>query len=99
MILIEERLSCKLPNVTSLFIKLTFVNKYIEESLQQLPIMKYNKKDAEYEIPITKLFWAINLLCKYDDIKFKPYIEKSNTLLKIDDFKFKKKRASILLVK
>ena len=91
MILIEEKQSIKLPNITSLFFKLPFLNKIIDEQLTQLPIMHFDKKSLVYEIPITKLFFVINLLVKYDSIKFKPYQEKSKEILNCSRYKFKVK--------
>lgn len=91
MILIEEKQSVKLPNITSLFFKLPFINKSIDEQLTQLPIMHFDKKSLVYEIPITKLFFAINLLVKFDSVKFKPFKEKSKEILNCSRYKFKVK--------
>lgn len=47
MILIEERKSVKLPNLTSLFFKLNFYDKNVQQQLEQQKICAYNKKTNE----------------------------------------------------
>lgn len=91
MVTIEERLSEKLPNITSLFFKLPFINKTVEESLQQLPLVKLDKKTLIYEIPITKLFYIITLLNKYDSVKFIPYKEPTKEHISCAKYNFKLK--------
>ena len=78
MIIIEENKSNKLPNITSLFVKVPF-NKYILEQLDQQQIINYNKKTGVYELPITRLFFLIQLLIKIDDVKFIPYKQLDNS--------------------
>ena len=92
MILIEERSSQKLPNLTSLYFKLSFIDKLIEESLSQQQIYYLNKNTNEYELPLTRLFYLINLFIKYDDVTFKPFNKSKVVYKKIpSDYKFKVK--------
>lgn len=89
MITIEEKPSVKLPNITSLFFKLSFINKTVEESLLQLPLVKFDKKTLIYEVPITKLFYLITLLNKYDSVKFKPWVDIPKDQITCSKYKFK----------
>lgn len=91
MILIEERKSAKLPNLTSLFFKLPFVNKTVENQIEQLKSFNLNKKTGEYEIAITRLFFIVNLLVKFDDIKVVFYKEEPKELLTCKGTHFKYK--------
>ena len=91
MILIEERKSKKLPNLTSLFFKLPFFSKQVGEQICQLKNWNYDKKSGEYEIAITRLFFIVNLLIKLDDVRFVPFKEKQTILqtCKGTHFKYK----------
>lgn len=91
MIIIEERKSVKLPNLTSLFFKLPFVNKTVENQIEQLKLQHLNKRTGEYEIPITRLFFIVNLLVKFDDVKINFYKEKERTQLSCKGTHFKYK--------
>ena len=90
MILIEEKKSSKLPNLTSLYFKLDFINNEIEDSLKQQAISYYDEKTNTRELPINRLFYLINLLSKYDDVKFIPYKKPTKKLKKVtNNFKVK----------
>lgn len=71
MILIEEKPSKKLPNLTSLFVTIP-QNLTLLSILKQQPI--YFNKNFDFELPINRLFYLINLFNKYDDTTFKPFI-------------------------
>lgn len=88
MILVEEKKSNKLPNITSLFVKVPF-NKIIIESIEQQQIYNYDKKTGIYELPITRLFFLINLLVKFDDVKYLPFNETIKSVNTCDDYSFK----------
>lgn len=96
MIIIEENKSNKLPNITSLFVKVPF-NKTIIEQLDQQQIINYDKKTGIYELPITRLFFLINLLIKFDDVKFIAYKEVQKQIVSYNDYKFKVKPYSYQL--
>lgn len=88
MVLIEEKLSCKLPNKTSLFVKLPY-NTFIFDSIKQQPIYWYDNKLGQYELPITRLFYLVDLLIKYDDVRVIFYKETQSDLLTCDGIKYK----------
>lgn len=96
MIIIEENKSNKLPNITSLYVKVPF-NKTIIEQLDQQQIINYDKKTGIYELPITRLFFLINLLIKFDDVKFIAYKESQKQIVSCNDYKFKVKPYSYQL--
>ena len=73
MFYIEEKPALKLPELTSLFIKLPFINKYIENQIAQQKLYNYNSKTDTYELPTTRLFFLVDLLIKYDDIEITFY--------------------------
>lgn len=91
MIVIEEKKSVKLPSLTSLFFKLQISNLQVENQIKQLKLFNHNSKTGEYEIPITRLYFIIDLLSKYDDIKLILYKEKEsiNISCKGTHFKYK----------
>lgn len=98
MIVINEKPSIKLPNLTSLFFKLPFINKHLEESLAQQQIYYYDKSSCMYELPITRLFYLINTFIQYDDVIFKPFKKPSIKYKKIpNEIKFKVKPYSYQL--
>ena len=71
MIIIEERFANKLPEITSLFIKLEFFDKKIFDFLVQLQESIYNKTSNEFEISINKLYFIVNYLTNSYDVKIK----------------------------
>lgn len=96
MVVIEEKKSNKLPNITSLYVTPPF-NKMIHDAFEQQPIKHFDKKSGVYELPTTRLFFLVNLLIKFDDVKFVPYREKQKEIVSCDDFKFKVKPYSYQL--
>lgn len=97
MIIIEEKPSKKLPNLTSLYFKLNTLNKTIIDSLNQQTLVHFDKKTNIYELPITRLFYVVKLLIGLEDIKFIPYKEKKKELIDCNNFKFKVKPYSYQL--
>lgn len=89
MIVITEEPSVKLPNLTSLFVKVPFINSIVSE-IEQQEIFYKDKKTGIYELPVTRLFFLINLLIKYDDIKFKPHNILEKPLIKLENYNFSK---------
>lgn len=67
MIRIEERLTVKLPGITSLFVTFDF-NRAIVEELKLLSNTFYNADTKEWEIPVTSLSEFIDRTCKIDTI-------------------------------
>ena len=72
MIQVEERLTSKVPGITSVFIKFNY-NKDLINSLKQIPCYNYSKKTNEWEIPVTYLSELLDILCIYDDIDLQLY--------------------------
>lgn len=90
MIIIEEKPSNHLPNLTSLFFKLGTYNPSIFKSLIQQPLTYYDKKLKEYEFPLNKLFYLVDLLIKVDDVSFIPYVAtKKQNIVISNDYKVK----------
>lgn len=70
MITIQERITRKVPGITSLFIKFDYKPQIIEE-LKKLDCKDYDKKTQEWEVPLSEATKIIQQLCKLDDIDFK----------------------------
>ena len=68
MITIEERLTSKVPGITSVFINFEY-NKDIVEEIKQIPCFNFSKRTKEWEIPIVYLAQVIDRLCCFDDIQ------------------------------
>lgn len=90
MVTIEEKPAIKLPNLTSLFFKLPFINSHIKQTLDQEFIVLH-KDTLEYELPITRLFFIVSLLTAYDDVLFRPYKNENITNKSVDETIFKVK--------
>lgn len=68
MIKVEERLSNRVPGVTSLFISFTYDSRYIS-LIKDCDVYDYNKKTREWEIPIKGCHVLLDLLSVYDDVE------------------------------
>ena len=68
MIYIEERVTSKLPGLTSLFIKFNY-DKDIIGLLKNCLVYHYDKNTKEWEIPITYLFYIVDNLQYFDDLE------------------------------
>lgn len=75
MIIIEERKAAKLPEVSSLFMTMNFYNKALFDVLVQMQESIYNDKIREFEFPLNRLCFLVDMLTKYDDVSFKPLKE------------------------
>ena len=60
----------KLPGLSSLTIKVEY-DKRIVDTLHQIPNAIWHKKELVWEIPLTSLSRAVNLLTNYDDIELR----------------------------
>lgn len=89
MTIVEEKKSTKLPNLTSLYIKIDMPNKSIDEQFNQQPIRYFDRKTNTWELPINRLYFAINLLTKYDNVKFIPIEEIDSEQKALKDISFK----------
>lgn len=67
MIKIQERITRKLPGITSLFVTFDF-NRAIVDELKLLSNTFYDADNKEWEIPITSLSEFIDRTCKLDTI-------------------------------
>ena len=97
MIVIEERKSKKIPAVTSLFIKLNYYNPLLLDILKQTDNSILDRKTNEFEFSINKLYFLIDLLTRYDDVKFKTCPEDTKDLIDCNNYKFKVKPYSYQL--
>lgn len=79
MFTILEKKSCKIPQSYSLFLKLDIYNKNIYDFLIQSQGVSYNKNTREFEFPINRLYFLVDYLTKFDDVKFKPHMDKSSS--------------------
>lgn len=75
MIVIEERLSDKLPCYTSLFFRLPIYNKELFSALLQSDGSVFLKDSNSFEFPVNKLYYLVSVLIGYDDVDFIPYSE------------------------
>ena len=67
MIKITEKLTQKVPGITSVFVEFDY-NPEIVQELKSFPCFNYSKKTNKWEIPIIYLAQLIDQLCVYDDI-------------------------------
>ena len=70
MVSIEERITEKLPGLSSLFITFDFNRKIVDE-LKLVESHIFNSETKEWEIPVTSLGELIDRLCILDDITIK----------------------------
>lgn len=97
MIIIEERKSKKIPAITSLFIKLTYYNPLLLDILKQTDDSILDRKTNEFEFSIKKLYFLVDLLTRYDDVKFITCPEDTQDSLDCSNYKFKIKPYSYQL--
>lgn len=90
MILLEEKRSEKLPQLTSIFISFDY-NKDIVECVKSIGDAIYEKKTRCWEIPVSKLHVAIDKLRKFDEIKLVvlPEVNQEGNVYELDTFKTK----------
>lgn len=88
MILLQEKKSEKLPQLTSIFISFNY-NKDIVEAVKNIGDAIYDKKNRYWEIPVSKLHIAIDKLSKFDDLQLDSLdeVEENNTVYELDNFK------------
>ena len=92
MITLIEKLATKLPEVTSIYLSGNdFHSIDIFNVLVQTQNSIYNKNKNEFEFPINKLYFLIDFLTRYDDVKFIKYHEKVKSLVKCNPKNFKVK--------
>ena len=65
MIHVQERITEKLPGITSLFVSFDY-NKAIVDELRLMQNCSYNEKTKEWEIPLTNLTELLDRCCKLD---------------------------------
>ena len=75
MIVFEEKITTKIPGLTSFYITFNF-NQLIVDSLKTVESATYLPKTKEWEIPITSLSDVVNKICIYDEISIKLLKEK-----------------------
>lgn len=67
MIHVQERITEKLPGITSLFVSFDY-NKAIVDELRLMQNCIYNEKTKEWEIPLTNLTELLDRCCKLDKL-------------------------------
>lgn len=70
MIHIEERVTSKVPGITSVFVSFDY-NKEIVDEMKQIPCYNFSKRTKEWEVPIVYLSQVIDRLTCFDDITLK----------------------------
>lgn len=70
MIHIEERVTSKVPGITSVFVSFDY-NKEIVDEMKQIPCYNFSKRTKEWEVPIVYLSQVIDRLTCFDDIALK----------------------------
>ena len=70
MIHIEERVTSKVPGITSVFVSFDY-NKEIVDEMKQIPCYNFSKRTKEWEVPIVYLSQVIDRLTCFDDIELK----------------------------
>lgn len=92
MFILKEDLANKIPEKTSLYLKLdSFIDKNLFDVLIQMDNSVYLNKLSLLEFPINSLYFLISLLTNYDDVKFIVYKEEKKELIKCKENKFKVK--------
>ena len=87
MVTIEERKPEKLPGITNIFVKFDY-NPQIVEFIKSLPNRIYHKDTQEWELPINRLAFIINIL--NEDFLLIPLNTISKETIEIPkDYKFK----------
>lgn len=90
MITLIEKLSAKLPEVTSIYLNGNdFHNIDIFNVLVQTQNSIYNKNKNEFEFPINKLYFLVDFLTRYDDVKFVKYVKKEKPFIVCNTNNFK----------
>ena len=74
MITIIEAPSKKLPCISSLFFKINY-NPTLFSTLRQSPDSDYDDKTKMFEFSQNKLFFLVNVMTEYDDVKYLPLKE------------------------
>ena len=86
MIVIKENISEKIPGITSLFVDAnTFYNKEIFNTLIQIQDSFYIKNLNLIEFSINQLYFLIDYLTNFDDVKFIKYKDYKKECVEIDD--------------
>ena len=78
MIIVEEKLSKKVPGFTSLHFQVPF-NDMVIKLLEQESV--YFEKNGNYELPLNRLFFILDLFKSIGDVKFKPYFGKQKPII------------------
>ena len=89
---IEERYSNALPSLTSLYFKLDYYDSSLFSTLVQTDGSVYNNKTHEFEFPLNRLIYLVNLLLKYGDVTVNlNQVPKGCLLKSVDISQFKQK--------
>ena len=67
MIQVEERMSNRVPGITSLFISFDY-NQDVVNLMKEFEVYDFNKKTKEWEVPIKDCYKILDRLSFYDDV-------------------------------
>ena len=67
MITVQERITSKVPGITSVFVGFPF-NKELFNEMHRLPCSNYSKRTKLWEVPIKYLAQTLDILCQYDEV-------------------------------
>ena len=96
MITIIESKSKKLPCISSLFVKINY-NPELFSILRQSPDSDYDDTTKTFEFSINKLFFLVNVMTDYDDVKYLPLKQSNSAPVSHHDLTFKVKPYSYQL--
>lgn len=88
---IEEKLSTKLPTYTSLYFQLPFYSPELFSLLVQTKDAIFDKEHLTFEFPTNRLGFLVDTLIKYGDISVKTMRDPTINLVDIEKYEFKKK--------
>ena len=91
MITIYEKPAEKLPQVSSLFLPMTFYNSDIFNRIIQTDGVCYNKDKNTFEIPLNKFIYILGLLISIDEVTLVPYSDTNKKCISLGNRKYKLK--------
>lgn len=97
MIYIEERISKKVPGITTLFVDING-NAIAKDILNQMKSSYHYRNTDIWEVPINKLTYLITMFIKFDTINLKLFKEEDQLIVTIPkEYEFKTKPYSYQL--
>lgn len=92
MIVLKEKKSTKIPEITSIYLSGNdFYSREIFDVLVQMQNSVYNKNKNEFEFPLNRLYFLVDFLTRYDDVKFIRYKKEKKVSIACNPKNFKVK--------